>query len=224
MSATTVMRATTIVLADDHPIVRQGLRALLEAEPGFRIVGEAGDGLEAVQMVERLKPDVLVTDVMMPGLTGLEVARQVRERVQGTRVLVLSMYNNEAYVLEALKNGAAGYVLKDSAAAEMIQAVQEVASGRRHLSAPLSERAIQAYIGKAASLPADVYDTLTTREREVLQLAAEGNNNAEIAERLSISPRTAEAHRAHLMRKLSLRTQTDLIRFAIRRGILPVDG
>lgn len=218
------MSETTIVLADDHPIVRQGLHTLLETEPGFRVVGETGDGLEAVHLAERLKPDVLVTDLMMPGLMGLEVARQVRERVSGTRVLILSMYNNEAYVLEALRNGAFGYVLKDSAATELLHAVSTVAAGRRHLSEALSERAIEAYIGRAATLPLDAYDTLTTREREALQLAAEGNSSAEIADRLSISPRTAENHRGHLMRKLGLRTQTDLIRYAIRRGLLSIDA
>jgi two-component system response regulator NreC len=218
------MTDTTIILADDHPIVRQGLKRLLEENPGFHIVGEAGDGLEAVQLVERLRPQVLITDVMMPGLTGLEVTRQVHERVPKTQVLVLSMYSNEAYVLEALKNGAAGFVLKDCAAEELVRAVREVADGRRYLSASLSERAIEAYISASAALPADAYDTLTTREREVLHLAAEGHSSAVVAERLSISPRTAETHRAHLMRKLGLKTQTELLRFAIRRGILPVDA
>ncbi len=217
------MNETTIMLADDHPVVRQGLRNLLETGTGFCIVGESGDGLETVQLAERLKPDVLITDIMMPGLTGMEIARQVRDRAPRTRVLVLSMYNNEAYVLEALKNGAAGFVLKDSAATELLHAVSKVAAGQRHLSEALSERAIDAYIGKATSLPLDAYETLTTREREVLQLVAEGSNSAEVAERLFISPRTAETHRAHAIRKLGLRTQTDLIRFAIRRGLLAAE-
>jgi len=214
---------TTIVLADDHQVVRQGLRALLEAEADFRLIGEAGDGLETVQLVERLKPHVLIVDLMMPSLNGLEITRQVSQRSPQTRIVILSMHANEAYVLEALRNGAVGYVLKDSSIAELVQAVREVVSGRRYLSPPLSERAIEAYLRKAEPATLDPYETLTLREREVLHLAAEGHTNAEIAEHLSISPRTAETHRANMMRKLDLRTQTDLIRYALRRGILPME-
>lgn len=215
---------TTLVLVDDHPIVRQGLRALLEAEPGFRIIGEAGDGIEAAKLVERLQPDVLVLDLMIPGLNGLEVTRQVRQRSPLTQIVILSMHANEAYVLEALRNGATGYVLKGAAAAELIQAIREVSAGRRYLSPPLSERAIEAYVQKANTAPLDLYETLTTREREILQLTTEGFSATEIADRLSISSRTVETHRANLMRKLRLRTQTDLIRYALRRGILPMEG
>jgi len=214
---------TTIVLADDHHIVRQGLRVLLEGQPDFQLVGEAGDGLEAVQLTERLKPDVLIIDLMMPSLNGLEATRQVSQRSPHTRVVILSMHANEAYVLEALRNGAAGYVLKDSSAADLVHAVREVVAGRRYLSSPLSERAIAAYIQKASDVTLDPYEMLTNREREVLHLAAEGNTNAEIADQLSISPRTAETHRANLMHKLGLRTHTDLIRYALRRGILPME-
>jgi DNA-binding NarL/FixJ family response regulator len=214
---------TTIVLADDHHVVRQGLRALLEAEPELSVVGEAAEGLAVIAMVERLKPNVLIVDVMMPGLTGLEVTRQIRQKSPQTRVLVLSMYANEAYVLEALRLGAAGYVLKGANAADLIQAVREVAAGRRYLSPPLTDHAIEAYVQKAHGAPLDRYETLTTREREVLHLATEGFSHAEIAARLGISPRTAETHRANLMRKLRLKTQTDLIRYALRRGILAVE-
>jgi DNA-binding NarL/FixJ family response regulator len=214
---------TTIVLADDHHVVRQGLRVLLEGQPDFQLVGEAGDGLEAIQSVERLKPDVLVIDLMMPSLNGLEATRQVSQRSPHTRVVILSMHADEAYVLAALRNGAAGYVLKDSSAADLVQAVREVAAGRRYLSSPLSERAIEAYVQKAADAALDPYEMLTNREREVLHLAAEGHTNAEIADQLSISPRTAETHRANLMHKLGLRTHTDLIRYALRRGILPME-
>ncbi len=214
---------TRILLADDHHVVRQGLRALLQSEPHFELVGEAGDGLEAVRLAERLKPDVLITDVMMPGLNGLEVARQVSKSLPRTRIIILSMYTNDAYVFEALKNGALGYVLKDSQAADLIQAVREVAAGRRYLSPPLSERALELYMRQVESVPEDPYELLTDREREVLQLVAEGRTSAEIAERLFISPRTAEGHRANLMRKLNLQTQADLIRFAVKRGIVPLD-
>jgi len=212
---------TTIFLADDHHVVRQGLRALLEAEPDFRIVGEAGGGREAVQLVERLRPEVLVLDLMMPGLSGLEVTRQVRRRSPQTRIIILSMYANIGYVLETLKNGAVAYVLKKSTADELVRAVRQVTTGRRYLSPPLSEQDLETYLKKAEASRTDPYELLTTRQREVLHLIVEGYTNAEIAARLVISPRTVEFHRAELMRKLGARTQADLIRLALQRGILP---
>jgi DNA-binding NarL/FixJ family response regulator len=214
---------TTIVLADDHHIVRQGLRALLEAEADFSVVGEAGDGLETLERVEHMKPNVVVLDLMMPGLNGLEVTRQLTKHFAKTRIVVLSMYANEAYVVEALANGASAYVLKDSHSGDLIHAVREVAAGRRYLSPPLSDRAIEAYQAKAKAATLDRYETLTTREREVLQLTAEGRTNTEIASRLGISARTAETHRANLMHKLVLHTQADLIRYALRRGIISME-
>jgi len=213
---------TDILLADDHHIVRQGLKALLEGEPHFRLVGEAGDGIEAVRLAERLRPDVLITDVMMPGLNGLEVTRQVTKTLSKTRVVILSMYTDDAYVFEALRNGASGYVLKDSQASDLVKAVREVAAGRRYLSPPLSERSLEVYMRKMESAPDDPYELLTTREREVLQMVAEGHTSVEIANRLFISPRTAEGHRANLMRKLGLQNHTDLVLFALKRGILPL--
>jgi DNA-binding NarL/FixJ family response regulator len=212
---------TTIVLADDHPIVRRGLRTLLEIKIGFQIFGEAGDGLNAVQLVECLQPDVLIVDVLMPGLSGLEVTRLVSQRTAQTRVIVLSMYANEVYVLETLRNGASGYVLKDSSITDLVQAVRDVVTGRRYLSAPLSDRAIEAYVEKAHTRTPSPYENLTSREREVLHLAAEGYTSAQIAKRLYLSPRMVETHRANLMRKLGLRSQADLTRYAIERGILP---
>jgi two-component system, NarL family, response regulator NreC len=210
----------TIAMADDHPIIRHGLKAILEAEPEFQLVGEAADGLEATQLAERTKPDVLIVDLMMPGLGGLEVIRQVSQRSPSTRVLALSIHSSEAYVLQALRNGAAGYVLKNSTAHELVHAIREVADGRRFLSDPLSQRAIDAYVQKAQAATVESYDTLTDREREVLHLAAHGCSNTVISARLSISPRTAETHRTHLMRKLGLRGQTELIRYALRQGII----
>ncbi len=217
------MGLTTILLADDHHVVRQGLRALLEAKEGFSVVGEAGSGLEAMRLLESLRPHVLIIDLMMPGLNGLEVARQVSQRFSQTAVIILSMHANEAYVLEALRCGAEGYVLKGSSAEELERAVREVAAGRRYLSSSLSERAIDVYMQKAEVAPVDKYETLTTREREVLHLAAEGYTSTEIGERLSISPRTVQTHRANMMQKLNLNSQTDLIRYALQRGILPLE-
>lgn len=213
----------SIVLAEDHQLVRQGIKILLAEQGDFQMVGEAGDGIEATQMVERLRPDVLLLDLTLPRLHGLEVARQTKKLSPKTKVLILSMHANEAYVLEALRNEAAGYLLKDSSAKDLVRAVRDVMAGRRFLSEPLSELAIQAYITrKTEDTAQDMYEALTDREREVLHLAAEGLNNPEIAKKLFISPRTAETHRGNVMRKLNLKTQTDLVRFAIRRGIVPM--
>ena len=213
----------TILLADDHHVIRQGLRTLLEAEPDFSVVGEAGDGREAVELAERLQPNVLVLDLMMPGLSGLEVARQVSQRLPDTRIVVLSIRTSEAYVMEALRNGADGYVAKGASADELAEAVREVMAGRRYLSRDLSERALDLYVQKAQQATMDSYETLTSREREVLHLAAEGCSASEIAARLVISPNTAATHRTNLMRKLGLSSQTALVRYALRRGIISVD-
>jgi DNA-binding NarL/FixJ family response regulator len=208
----------TLLLVDDHQMVRQGLRALLAREPDLRLVGEAAEGLEAVRLAERLRPDVLVLDLMMPGLNGLDVTRQVARRVPETRVVILSMHAHEAYVLEALLAGAAGYVLKESSSDELVKAIRAVTAGQHYLSPPLSDEALGAYRRKIGSLPPDPYHTLTAREREVLQLTTEGQSGAAIAERLFISPRTVETHRANLMRKLKVRNQKELIRYALQRA------
>jgi len=213
----------TLVVADDHRVVRQGLCALLRTEPDFQLVGEAADGIETVRLVERLQPAVLVLDLMMPGLGGLEVVRQTARLSPRTRTVVLSMHSNEAYVVEALRAGAAGYVLKDSGADELIRAVREAAAGREFLSPCISRRALKAYV-KAEKQTHDPYETLTAREREVFQLTAEGLSGGDVAERLFISPRTVESHRANLMRKLGLRNHKELIRYAATRGMLPGDA
>lgn len=215
---------TTIVLADDHHVVRQSFRLLLEAEPDLYVIGEAASGLEAIGLVERLRPDLLLIDIMMPELNGIEVARRVKKQLSRTVIVVLTMHENEAYVLEALRAGVTAYVLKKSTAQELVYAIRQALAGYLFLSPPLSEHAIQAYMEKAQGTALDPYETLTAREREVLQLAAEGLNNPEIGARLSISPRTVEMHHGNLMRKLHLRTQTDLIRFALQRGILPLQN
>ena len=212
---------TTIVLGDDHKIVLRGLRALLEAQPGLAVVGDATDGLRVLSLVERLKPDVLVLDLMMPGLGGFDVTRRVAKRFPKTRVVILSMYSSEAHVVEALRSGASGYVLKDASAEELMTAIHEASGGRRYLSTPFSNDRIDSYLNRPAAI--DPYGTLTAREREVLHLVAEGLTSGDIARRLFISPRTAESHRANLMRKLGLRSRTDLVRFALQRGIVPLE-
>jgi DNA-binding NarL/FixJ family response regulator len=210
-----------LVLADDHLVVREGLRALLEAEPDFTVVGQTGDGSEVGALVDAVGPDVVVLDLMIPGMAGLDVIRDMSRRFPETKVVVLSMHANEAYVLEALSNGASAYVLKQSEPGELLRALREVTAGRRYLSPPLSERALEAYLQQADSGPVDRPGALTPREREVLQLVAEGYTSAEIADRLFISPRTVETHRANLMKKLRLRTPADVVRYAVRHGVLP---
>ncbi|MDX2029190.1 MAG: response regulator transcription factor [Blastocatellia bacterium] len=217
-------KTITIVLADDHRIVREGLSVLLAAEPDFTVVGAAGDGLEAIEMVRKLRPDVAVLDLMMRGLNGLEAARQISKLTPPPRIIILSMYDDEGFVLEALANGVSAYVLKDAGSSDLVQAIREVAAGHRYLSPPLSDRAIEAYQQIANAGTLDKYETLTTREREVLQLTVEGHTNSEIASRLGISVRTAETHRSRLMHKLGVHTQADLIRYALRRGIIPMDA
>ena len=216
----------TAVLADDHPIIRQGLRTLLEDQDHCRIVGEASDGLTAVDLIVALRPDVAVLDVQMPDLDGLEVARRVQQRAPDTRVIMLSMHGDEPYVLDALRHGVCGYVLKGSATTDLVAAVQAAMAGRRFLSEPLNERAIAAYAhsSELTERPLDRYELLTAREREVMQLTAQGLSTAEIGDRLSISPRTVETHRANLLRKLGLQTQTELVRFAVGRGLIPGQG
>lgn len=212
-------RRLEILLADDHHIVRQGLRALLEGEPDFSLVGEASDGTEVLPLVERLKPHVVVLDIKMPGRSGIEVAREVSQKT-ATKIVMLSMYSEDAYVAQSLRAGASAYVLKEARAGDLVHAIREVAEGRRYLSAPLSERTIESYLDAAAAT-LDTYETLSPREREVLLHAAQGELNPQVAQALGISPRTVETHRANLMRKLGLKGQTDLVRYAIKRGIVP---
>lgn len=216
--------SVSILLADDHPIVRQGLRHLLEAEANLKVVGEASNGLEAVQLVEKFRPDVLIVDIVMPGLNGLEVVKQVKERSSRTCCIVLSMQSADVYVVEALKAGAIGYVLKETGPSELVNAVHRVIHGQRYLSPRISERLIDVLIETSQKSASDPYQTLTNREREVLQMAAEGLSSSEIAKRLSISPRTAELHRGRMMNKLGLKNQTELIRYAFKRGILTLDN
>jgi len=212
-----------VLLADDHPIVRQGLRNLINSEPDFMVIGEASDGLRAIELVNQLHPDVLVVDLMMPILNGLEVIRRAKHNLPGMQIIVLSMQNADAYVVESLKLGASGYVLKDTGPAELIQAIKEVVAGQRYLSPEISERLNDTYIQHSTETLEDPYNRLSNREREVLQLTVEGHTSSEIAARLFISTRTAELHRANVMAKLNLHSQNELIRYGLQRGILSLD-
>jgi len=213
---------TTIVLADDHPIVREGLRRLLNTQPQFTIIGEAENGRSALELIERLQPDIAFVDLMMPDLNGLEVTRRGLRASPTTRVLLLSMYSVEPHVLEALRSGVMAYILKGVSAETLLFGLHEVLAGRRYLSPPLSDRAVEVYSSLAGATggPTDDYDLLTLREREVLQLLAHGASYAEIAEKLTISPRTAETHRTNIMRKLDLNTTADLTLYAVQRGLI----
>jgi DNA-binding NarL/FixJ family response regulator len=212
-----------VVLADDHPIVRQGLRSLLENEASCVVVGEAADGLTALELVAQEQPDVVILDLQMPDLGGLEVARRLQGSAPATKVIILSLHGDEPFVQEALRYGVLGYLLKGAATTELTAAVKAAVAGKRFLSAALAERAIDAYASRTRENtgPLDRYELLTNREREVLQLAAQGMSHGQIGQRLSISPRTAETHRTNLMRKLGLKDQVELVRFAMQRGLLP---
>ncbi len=212
-----------VVLADDHLVVLQGLRAMLEAEAEINVIGEASDGIEVLDMLDRLQPDVLVMDLKMPNLNGLETARLLKKRGIRAKVIILSMHTSAPYVVQALKYGVMGYVSKDDSADELVDAISQVSEGERYLSPQLSDRIIDGFVNKMDSGTLNPYDALTERERMVFQMVAEGTSNNEIAEKLSISPRTVETHRANMMKKLDLRSQSDLIRYAIREGILSID-
>jgi two-component system, NarL family, response regulator NreC len=209
-----------VLLADDHQVVLEGYKALLAAEPGVQVVGEAKDGLGVLPAIERTQPDVLVLDLMMPGMSGLEVLRQLRVRAPQVKTVVVSMHGTTAYVSEALRNGASGYVLKEAPTREVLLAITAVAEGKRYLSAPISESELEQYQLTTRPGSLDPYETLSTREREVFKLAAEGLTSAEIGERLSIGKRTVETHRANLSRKLGLKSHADLVRLAVRRGLV----
>jgi DNA-binding NarL/FixJ family response regulator len=213
------MRTIKIALVDDHKIVRQGMRALLEAHPGFEVIGEACDGEQALKLLESLSPDIVFMDVMMPNLNGIEVAKAIRQRGIKTKVIFLSMHANSTYAVRALQSGALAYVLKDSDFDEILQAIQNVMEGRRYLSAAIADEVFETLLNVNPDKN-DSLEVLSTREREILQLIAEGNTNIVIAQKLTLSVRTVESHRAHIMTKMRFGSQADLVRYAIQQGII----
>ena len=215
------MKDIRILLADDHTVVRKGLRLLLESAEGFTVVADAADGRDAVALAEKHAPDVVVMDVAMPGLNGIEAARQITAKLPQTSVVFLSMHSDEAYVLKALKAGARAYLLKDSAEYDLINAVKAVSEGKAFFSPAISKMLVADYMRQMQERAVeDSFDLLTTREREVLQLLAEGKNNKEVASILNLSLYTVETHRSNIFQKLNLHSGAELILYAIRKGVI----
>ena len=204
-----------IILADDHLIVRQGLRSILERE-AYTVLGEAGDGREALRLAQELRPDVAVLDLAMPLLNGLDAAREISRVSPQTKTILLTMHTEDPYVMEALRAGVKGYVLKTQAAQDLVQAIKEVSRGAMYLSPGISRTVVEAYLAKSELPP----DPLTSREREVLQLIAEGKTTKEVAVILGVSVKTAESHRTRIMGKLEIHETASLVRYAIRRGLV----
>ena len=213
------MRSLTILLADDHVMVRQGLRKVLEEHPGWQVL-EAGDGREAVRLAEEKKPDVAVLDIAMPLLNGVEATRQIVERAPKTRVLILSMHADEAYVTEVLRAGALGYVLKESADAQLMEGVTAVAAGKSFFSPAVAKMIADDEAAPRGDARRNRYESLSPREREIFQLVAEGRTNKEIAALLAISPSTVETHRARIMDKLDMHSAVEIVLYAVKRGVI----
>ena len=214
------MSEIRILLADDHAVIRSGLRLVLEREPGFRVVAEAADGKDAIRLAAELSPDVAVLDVAMPNLNGIEAARQITV-AERTSVIMLSMHSDEGYVLRALNVGARGYLLKESPEEDLIAAVKAVHAGKAYFSPAISRVLVDDYVRQMRKRGLeDSYELLTTREREILQLLAEGKSNKDVAGRLGLSTYTVETHRGNLMEKLNLHNMPELILYAVRKGII----
>ncbi len=215
------MASLRLLLADDHTIVRNGLRALLERQPDFLIAGEAGNGREAIELADKETPDVVIMDVAMPMLNGIEAAARITAAHPGTAVVILSMHSDESYVLRALKAGARAYLLKDSAESDLVQAVRAVATGKAFFSPAISKLLAEEYVRQIRQRGVeDTYELLTARERELLQLIAEGKSSKEIAAWLNLSAYTVDTHRANLMAKLNLHSAPELILYAVRKGVI----
>lgn len=213
------MHSVRIVLVDDHKLVRQGMRALLEAQPGFEVVGEASTGQQALQLIQTLSPDVSILDVMMPDLNGIETAKMIHQRGIQTRIVFLSMHANAAYAVRALQSGALAYVLKDSDFSEIVGATHNALEDKRYRSTAIADEVFEMLLSVDGE-KADTLEILSPREREILQLVAEGNTNSAIAEKLSLSIRTVESHRARVMSKLRFGSHSDLVRYAVQKGLI----
>lgn len=210
-----------VFITDDHALVRDGLKALLARQPAVEVVGEAGDGREAVKLIETLRPDIVLMDIAMPGLNGVEATRQIRKIVPRAKILILSAYDDQDYIYDLLRAGASGYMLKAAAAGELITAIDVVSRGETYLSPAIADRVVEGFVGKASAAdPADAPGALTAREREVLQLVAEGYGTAEIARRLAISPKTVETHRSNIASKLGIHDLPGLVKYAIKKGVV----
>lgn len=210
-----------ILLADDHTLVRQGIRRVLESRREWEVVAEANNGRDAVRLAEELRPDIAILDVAMPVLNGIDATRQIGKRVPDTRVLILSMHADEVYVTQMLQAGACGYLLKESADVDLMQAVEAVVVGKSFFSPAIARVMLDSYVRQLADKGiTDRFDALSEREREVFQLIAEGKTNKEIATLLSVSPSTVETHRAHIMEKLDLHSVAEIVLYAVRRGVI----
>jgi len=215
------MKAIHILLADDHTVMRRGLRLLLESQPEFNVVAEASDGRRAVEQAEATRPDVAVVDIAMPNLSGIEAAQRMIAALPHVAIVILSMHSDEGYVLRALKAGVKGYVLKDSAEGDLIQAIKAVHQGKTFFSPEISKMLVEDYVHEIRTRGAeDSYDLLTSREREILQLLAESKSNKEIALALNLSPYTIETHRRNLQEKLNVHSLAELILYAVRKGVV----
>ena len=213
-----------VFLADDHAVVRDGLRLLLEKEDDMSVVGEAADGRQTVRQVQRICPDVVVMDIAMPELNGTEATRQIRETCPSTQVVILSMHASSEHIFQSLKAGAQGYVFKESAGKEVVDAVRNVYAGRRYISQRIAEQVVDDYMLQRESAPSkSPLDRLSPREREILQLVAEGKSSAAIADILHLSPKTVETYRSRLMQKLNLKDISGLVKFAIQQGLIPLE-
>ena len=213
------MTPLRILLADDHTLVRAGIRALLAQMPDIEVVGEAGDGREALALVKALRPDVLLMDIAMTGMSGLEAAAQVKKECPGVKVIILSMHANEEYVMQALRAGAAGYLLKDAASVELELALKAAVAGQTYLSPMISRQVIETYVARVGDIVPP--DLLTPRQREILQLVAEGKSTKEVAFALEISVKTVETHRAQIMERLEIHDVPGLVKYAMRAGLIP---
>jgi DNA-binding NarL/FixJ family response regulator len=213
------MTPLRILLADDHTLVRAGIRALLAQMPDIEVVGEAGDGREALALVKALRPDVLLMDIAMPGMSGLEAAAQVKKECPGVKVIILSMHANEEYVMQALRAGATGYLLKDAASVELDLALKAAVAGQTYLSPAISKRVIETYVARVDGIVPP--DLLTPRQREILQLVAEGKSTKDVAFALEISVKTVETHRAQIMERLDIHDVPGLVKYAMRTGLIP---